>query len=210
MSLFETEPQSVTPDVLHAGGFFRNFDMAGFMGELPLAQRQAVMYGKRVQVPRLECWFGERSYTFGGRTEHPQPWTPLASTLRNALNVVVEDDAKRRGENFQPFDSVFCNLYRDGHDCIPWHADDDDWIGPVIASVSFGSSRRFVMRHNKTGAKVEYSLGNGDLLVMRSGVQREWQHSVPRTSKPVGPRLNLTFRQTVQADAARALREGAR
>jgi alkylated DNA repair dioxygenase AlkB len=199
VSLFEPEPSAVTPDVLYSGGYFLRYPLEEFIAELPLAQRQAVMYGKRVQVPRLECWFGVRSYTFGGRTEHPLPWTPMAARLRDDLNEIAKDDAARRSEAFQPFDSCFCNLYRSGDDTIPWHADDDDWIGPVIASVSFGSRRRFVMRHNKTGAKVEYGLGAGDLLLMRAGVQREWQHCVPRTKQRTGPRLNLTFRQTVQA-----------
>lgn len=95
------------------------------------------------------------------------------------------------------FDSCFVNFYRDGKDTIPWHADDDDWIGPVIASVSFGAPRRFLLRHNATRTVREFRLGDGDLLVMGAGVQQEWQHCVPRTSAHVGPRINLTFRQVV-------------
>lgn len=174
--------------VRHDAGAFRDLELDAFRAELPLEQFTASMYGKTFPAPRLECWFGLNPYRFGGRVVEPSPWGPLLSALKRRVEASVG----------QSFDSCFANYYRDGSDTIDWHADDAPWIGPWIASVTLGAARRFVMKHNETKAIVEFSLGHGDLLLMPPGTQLEWKHSVPRTKKPVGPRLNLTFRQTVR------------
>lgn len=184
--LFESRrpsPATLYP-ALFAGGPYK---LDAFLAELPLQQRKANMYGKVVHVPRLECWHGSRPYAFGGRVEHPQPWGPLTLELKAALERAVG----------HTFDSCFANYYRTGDDYIPWHADDEPWIGPVIASVTFGGARRFVLRHNETREVIEWPLGDGDVLLMHAGTQQAWQHTVPRTAKPARPRLNLTFRQTI-------------
>ncbi len=96
-----------------------------------------------------------------------------------------------------PFNSVLANLYRDGRDAMGWHSDDEPELGaePVIASLSLGAARRFVLRRRDDHAvKQTLVLAPGSLLVMRGACQRDWQHALPRTAKPVGPRLNLTFR----------------
>lgn len=184
----EPAPTGPQPAVTHVPALYRGATtLEALRAELPLEQKTAWLYGKTFLVPRLECWFGPRPYQFGGRVEEPKPWTRLATMLLRRVESTT-------GESFQ---ACFVNLYRDGKDTIPWHADDDDWIGPVIASVSFGAPRRFLLRHNETHTVREYRLGDGDLLVMGAGVQREWQHSVPRTADHVGPRINLTFRQVV-------------
>lgn len=176
------------PATLHPGRFSGGpYTLDAFLAVLPLRQRTANMYGTTVQVPRLECWHGERPYSFGGRVEHPQPWAQLTLALKGAVER----------ETGQAFDSCFANYYRGGHDCIAWHADSEAWIGPVIASVTFGGTRRFVLKRNEDGETVEFPLGDGDLLVMHAGTQQAWKHCVPRTTKFCRPRLNLTFRQTV-------------
>jgi alkylated DNA repair dioxygenase AlkB len=100
---------------------------------------------------------------------------------------------------FGHFDSCFANLYRSGQDSLGWHADDEDWVGPVIASVSFGATRRFNMKPKpgRPGQLVSFELEHGDLIIMKEGVQEGWLHSVPKTAKPKGPRVNLSFRSTV-------------
>jgi alkylated DNA repair dioxygenase AlkB len=107
------------------------------------------------------------------------------------------DRRRRRG----PFNCALANLYRDGHDAMGWHADDEPELGPdaprdvLIASVSLGAPRRFVLRHRRrTTERRELELGEGSLLVMGGTTQHRYQHAVPRTAKPVGPRMNLTFR----------------
>ncbi len=98
----------------------------------------------------------------------------------------------------RPFNSVLLNRYRDGRDAMGWHSDDEPELGrqPVIASLSLGSPRRFVFRHRQQhGLKREIVLGHGDLLLMAGETQRLYQHALPRTAKPMGERINLTFRQ---------------
>lgn len=200
-SLFGSGPiEQKGPDVFYEPGAFRGvYTLEDLRRTLPLEHKTCVMYGKTLAVPRLECWFGDRAYRFGGRIEQPKPWALVAIDLRERVEA-------RAGERFS---SCFVNFYRDGQDTIGWHADDDDWIGPVIASVTFGAARRFVMRQKvdaldertaqerrARAIKLEWTLGDGDLFVMRAGVQQAWQHTVPRQAAPIGPRINFTFRQT--------------
>jgi alkylated DNA repair dioxygenase AlkB len=101
-----------------------------------------------------------------------------------------------------PFNSVLANLYRDGSDSMGWHADNEQEVGPRvsdrhIASLSFGATRRFLVRSNEQKVKHEFRLASGDLLVMRGTAQCEFKHSLPKTAKAVGPRVNLTFRKIV-------------
>lgn len=161
---------------------------------LPLRQLESRMYGKVFAAPRLECWHGDRPYSFGGRTVMPDPWPSALVSLRKA----VEGHVTNMVGYPVTFDSCFANLYRNGQDFIDWHADDEAWIGEPIASVTFGGARLFELRHNETKHKVSYVLGDGDLLVMHTGTQAAWKHRVPRTVVKVERRLNLTFRRTVR------------
>jgi alkylated DNA repair dioxygenase AlkB len=94
------------------------------------------------------------------------------------------------------FTGVLLNLYKDGSNSIAWHSDDEPEMGPVIASLSLGSSRTFRMRR-KTDHKhtQDFALGDGDVLIMRGSCQIDWEHCVPKTKRHVFPRINLTFRQ---------------
>jgi len=104
------------------------------------------------------------------------------------------------------FNSVLANLYRDGRDAMGWHADDERELGPepVIASLSLGAARRFALKHRASGERLNLALQPGSLLIMRGPTQRHWLHALPRTARPVGERLNLTFRRIVAAQAIRA------
>lgn len=169
-------------------GEFREYKTDELAAECGLEQLTAVMGGRAIPVPRLEAWYGDRPYRFGGREVKPQPAPPEVVELGGAVEGLT-------GERFS---ACFVNYYRDGSDWIPWHADDDHWIGPVIASISFGATRRFCLRRkNDHRAKVEGYLAHGDVLLMKAGCQREWEHSVPR-SKTTEPRLSLTFRQVAK------------
>lgn len=186
----KADPAPIPPDVEHVRAIFRGrVDLEELVDELGLEQLTAHMGGRAIPVPRLEAWYGLKPYAFGGRVVEPKAkWPATLVELRRAVESAVG----------QPFDSCFANYYRSGDDTIPWHADDDKWIGPWIASVTFGAARRFDMkRKDAPEPKFSYTLGDGDLFVMRPGVQAKWLHSVPRVSTKVGPRLNLTFRQTV-------------
>ena len=146
------------------------------------------LYGREVMQPRLVAWYGDPQarYTYSGRTQTPQPWTTTLSALRTTI------------EHFQHtrFNSVLANRYRDGRDSMAWHSDNEPELGaqPVIASLSLGATRAFHLRHRTTRQSVRLLLAHGDLLIMQGDSQRDWQHCIPKTARPVGERVNLTFR----------------
>ncbi|MBJ7307468.1 MAG: alpha-ketoglutarate-dependent dioxygenase AlkB [Acidimicrobiia bacterium] len=147
------------------------------------------MFGRLIAVPRLESWVADEGldYTYSGIHHDPDPWSEELLTLRNLVS-------EHAGATFN---SVLCNLYRDGNDGVDWHADDESEFGPmpVIGSLSLGATRRFDMRRvNDHAEKVELDLHSGDLLIMRGTTQALWRHRVPKTKKAVGERINLTFR----------------
>jgi alkylated DNA repair dioxygenase AlkB len=155
-------------------------------------QERIRLFGRQVLQPRLTAWYGDdgAAYQYSGLLLQPEPWTPTLQTLRERVEAVAGTR----------FNSVLLNLYRAGQDSMGWHADDEPELGPepIIASLSLGATRRFRLRP-KPGAGVEYAplsleLGNGSLLLMQGATQRYWQHAVPKTARPTGARLNLTFR----------------
>ena len=192
--LFTTTP-TLRPPVTLIKGWAAVLDSERVRASIPWRQYEVQMYGRRMPRPRLECWYNDnlkRGYTFGGGAPvMPIPLDGVVGRIRQRL----EEEGHGR------FDSCFANLYRDGRDSIGWHADDDDWIGPIIASVSFGGGRRFLMRHKDPERRSEtfaFELGHGDLLIMGAGCQAEWQHCVPKTKKHRWQRINLTYRTTLE------------
>jgi alkylated DNA repair dioxygenase AlkB len=152
----------------------------------------ATVMGRRVPIPRLTAWHGEVGYIYSGIRLTPTPWNaPLLE-----IKAIAEAWAG------QAFNSVLLNLYRHGRDSVSWHADNEPGLGhdPVIASVSLGATRRFQMKHRRRDERLALDLPPGSCLVMAGTTQHHWLHQVPKTSRPVGPRINLTFR----AMAARA------
>ena len=151
-------------------------------------QESMNMYGKKIDFPRLTAWYGEndKPYSFSGITLQPLPWSRDILSIKNKIEPVSKT----------VFNSVLLNLYRDGNDSISWHTDAEKELGsnPVIASVNFGATRKFQLRHINTKEKIEVELSHGSLLIMQGELQHFWQHQVPKTAKPVGERINLTFR----------------
>lgn len=165
--------------------------MEALVSALPLRQETLFIMGRDVPTPRLTSWHGDPgcAYTYSRRLFVPNPWTPELDELRGRLDDLTGCR----------FNSVLCNYYRDGSDSMGAHADKEPELGPsrdniVIVSLSLGAPRRFVLRHEKTREQVEYLLGDGNLFVMGGSLQRYTTHRVPKTSVPIGPRLNLTFR----------------
>ena len=160
--------------------------LARLIADTPWCTETVVVYGKRHLQPRLTAWYGEASYTYSGLTLQPLPLTPLLAQLRTA----VEQATGRR------YNSVLLNYYRDGADSMGMHSDDEPELGPqpVIASLSYGATRTFILRHKRSKRTVKLDLMDGSLLLMAGTLQAHWQHGINKTAKPVGPRLNLTFR----------------
>ena len=166
---------------------------AQLTADIAWEQRAIRMFGRELPQPRLTAWHGDPAarYTYSGLTWEPRPWTPALLDLRQ--RVAAATGAR--------FNSVLLNYYRDGRDSMGWHADDEPELGPspVIASLSLGATRRFRLRPIglKAGALAQplgLDLPNGSLLLMRGPTQHCWQHALPKTARPTGPRLNLTFR----------------
>ena len=148
------------------------------------------LFGREVDSPRLSSWIGDEdaAYTYSGTRFQPQPWPPALVGIR--CRLARELDC--------PFNSVLANRYRNGRDYMGWHSDNESALGPqpIIASLSLGVARRFMLKHRQQSSrKLELPLTHGSLLVMRGDTQANYRHSLPRTARPVGERINLTFRR---------------
>jgi alkylated DNA repair dioxygenase AlkB len=140
-------------------------------------QRTRWMYEKRVREPRLTS-----------------PWSlhsgvPLEPRILEEMRVSL---SQKYGHEY---DSVGFNLYRDGSDSVAWHGDKilKEIEDPIVALVSVGEPRKFLLRPKGGGKSVVFQLGRGDLLVTGGATQRRWEHSVPKVAK-AGPRISLAFR----------------
>ncbi|MBO9829005.1 alpha-ketoglutarate-dependent dioxygenase AlkB [Xanthomonas sp. A2111] len=163
---------------------------AQLLREVPWEVHRIRLFGKLVDSPRLSCWIGDAdaSYRYSGTRFAPHPWPAALLPLR----------ARLAAETGVAFNSVLANRYRDGRDAMGWHSDDERELGPapVIASLSLGATRRFVLRHRQQPAlRQALELTSGGLLLMAGDTQRLYRHALPRTAKPVGERINLTFRR---------------
>jgi alkylated DNA repair dioxygenase AlkB len=147
------------------------------------------LFGREHDSPRLSSWIGDPDahYRYSGADFHPHPWPAALAPIRERL-------VRELGAGFN---SVLANRYRDGRDAMGWHSDDERELGPrpVIASLSLGATRRFAFKHRRRAElKGALELGHGSLLVMSGPTQANFRHALPRTVRPVGERINLTFR----------------
>jgi alkylated DNA repair dioxygenase AlkB len=148
---------------------------------------EMVMYDKVVTSPRMIAWYGEKENT--GASSLYTEWPKELITIRNK----VEEETKL------DFNAVLLNLYRNGKDGVSWHSDKEHNTGknPIIASVTFGETRMFRLRHKfrKEIPQVNIPLHHGSFLLMAGTTNSFWQHEVPKTARDVFPRINLTFRR---------------
>lgn len=153
-------------------------------------QHHVRLFGRTLAAPRLSCWIGDigTAYTYSGIRFEPHTWPAALSAVRSHLEAACDTR----------FNSVLANLYRSGQDAMGWHSDDESELGaqPLIASLSLGGVRRFVLRPRAGGTGLHLDLAHGSLLLMGGDCQRLYRHALPRTRRPVAPRINLTFRCT--------------
>ena len=160
-----------------------------FIKDTPWKQTIQKMWEKEYLTPRLTAWYGDigTDYSVSGKISNPMPWTDELLMIKE----LVEPLAGIK------FNSVLLNYYRDGNDSVAWHSDKESILGkrPVIASVSFGQVRSFDIR-NKADHKEHYSvrLEHGAFLLMKAGLQEAFEHRIAKSTKPMRPRVNLTFR----------------
>lgn len=159
-----------------------------FKNNILWKQESMNMYGKQVLFPRLTSWYGDsdKPYSFSGITLEPNPWNTELLEIKKRIETITKTN----------FNSVLLNQYRNGNDSISWHTDAEKELGsnPIIGSVNFGATRKFQLRHIQTKQQIELQLAHGSLLIMRGELQHFWQHQVPKTTKIVTERINLTFR----------------
>jgi alkylated DNA repair dioxygenase AlkB len=160
-----------------------------FIETTPWKQQARLIYNKEVVTPRLTAWYGDpESYDYQslGKTR-PHAWTPELLMIKQMVEPLAG----------VTFNSVLLNYYRDGNDSVAWHSDREEILGrnPVIASVSFGQVRSFDIR-NKDDHSEKYSvkLEHGSFLLMKAGLQEQWEHRIAKSVKPMKQRVNLTFR----------------
>ena len=155
-------------------------------------QPEITIFGNTVLEPRLSTWHNElgEGYKYSGVMRRAQPFSETLSEIRNRCAEVANT----------PFNSALVNLYRNGQDGMGWHSDNEACNGPepTIASVSLGATRRFDMRHRKTGETIKIQLESGSLLVMAGKSQQYWVHQVAKTKRVHEPRINLTFRRVIE------------
>ena len=195
-SLFQSEPLVLNlPDaaIVYYPDFFDKIEsdtiFDQLLTEIPWQQDNIQVFGKIHPQPRLTALFGNegKSYSYSNIKMQPHPWNPLLQKIKSQIENVVNTN----------FSTVLLNQYRDGKDSNGWHADNEKELGnnPIIASVSFGAERIFQLKHNTiTGLKQNILLEHGSLLLMKGTTQHFWKHQIPKTSKPIGVRINLTFR----------------
>lgn len=144
-------------------------------------QRTRWMYEGRVLEPRLTAGFSPDA----SDASVPDVLPSMCSALSDRYGV--------------DFDRVWVNLYRDGRDSVAWHPDRNGRVhrNPLVATVSLGARRKFQLRP-RGGGRIVLTLepGCGDLVVMGGACQHDWEHCVPKTARPVGPRMSVTIRHS--------------
>ena len=140
--------------------------------------------------PRLTASYGDEgvTYRYSFTVNEALPWTPTLLEIKQKIEAV-------QGE----YDYCLLNRYRSGQDSIGMHADDEPEMDNVIGSLSLGATRKFRIKHNTTKETMTFSAGHGTLIIMAGTMQQFWKHGIPKTKQPVGERINLTYRQIVEA-----------
>jgi alkylated DNA repair dioxygenase AlkB len=194
--LFNTEPLILNlPDaeIIYYPEFFDKEQAdkiySELLQEIAWQQDLITVFGKTHPQPRLTALYGNegKPYSYSNITMQPHPWNTLLQKIKYHIETTTECQ----------FTTVLLNQYRDGKDSNGWHADNEKGLGtnPIIASLSFGAERVFQLKHNTiANAKKSIVLEHGSLLLMKGSTQHFWKHQIPKTAKPIGNRINLTFR----------------
>ncbi len=195
-----TEPLDIKiPDgkITFYEGFFnleesKDF-LSAFIKTIEWSQDEVVVYGKKHKIPRLNAWYGDKGKVmkYSGLVLEPKSWTKELLKIKQKVE---------QSTGFE-FNSCLLNYYRNGKDGMGWHQDNEKELGinPTIASLTFGQSRPFQLKHISKPElkKVDITLSNGSLLIMEGETQHHWKHQIPKTTRSIAERINLTFRKII-------------
>lgn len=200
MDLFSSNRlQNIIPfegEVLNYGLILNNDECQYYLKKLLNADfwkyDELILFGKQIRTKRKVAWFGDKNieYSYSNTKKIGLAWTSEILKLKQLVEL-------KAGENFN---SCLLNLYHNGDEGMSWHSDNEKELGvnPTIASLSFGATRKFSLKHKVTKQKVDVQLQSGNLLVMKGETQHKWIHSLPKTKKVKTPRINLTFRNIIK------------
>jgi alkylated DNA repair dioxygenase AlkB len=198
--LFEPEPNE---NLLPCDGVVKDFGqilnqeqsdkyLRYFLENLAWENDEVFLHGKYFKTDRKIAWYGdaEFGYQYSGTIKQAKVWNAGLFRLKEFIEQQVG----------HTFNSCLANLYENGTQGMSWHSDNEKALMPhgayetVIASLSFGASRKFSFKHKTKDLKIETLLHSGQLIVMRGMTQKYWKHALMKSSKIVEPRINLTFR----------------
>lgn len=167
------------------------------LSELPWQSDKVTLFGKTHITTRQIVWMGDSetnvslAYSYSGHSRAITPWHHSVFHVKR----LVEHKLAEIGVEVC-FNTCLLNYYPTGADGMGYHADDEPELGhqPIIASLSLGATRKFVLKHKKAQHKVELYLESGQLIVMRGDTQQYWKHTVTKTKSVQQGRISLTFR----------------
>ena len=196
LELFTPEPRdNILPydGIVQDYGLVLNVEQSArylryFLQHLAWQPDEGMLFGQYYRTKRQVAWYGDEQYQYrySGALKQAHVWQPALWRLKQQVEQWVG----------HPFNSCLANLYQDGTQGLGWHSDDEPNLGKnvVIASLSFGVTRKFSFKHKHTAYKVDLLLQSGQLLVMRGQTQQYWKHALMKSNKIIQPRINLTFR----------------
>lgn len=178
---------SYFPDFLNSAKANAYFKI--FKNTIPWQQDDIKVFGKVYAQPRLTALFGNngKPYSYSNISMQPLQFSKELLEIKQQIETKIVVD----------FTTCLLNLYRDGKDSNGWHSDNEKELGqnPVIASITLGQERFFHLKHRtQKELKHKLLLEHGSLLLMKGETQHHWLHQIPKTAKPIGERINLTFR----------------
>ena len=159
-----------------------------FLQHLHWQADEVRLFGQYYQTERKVAWYADETYTYvySGMPKQAHIWQPALLRLKQRIEQIVG----------HPFNSCLANLYENGSQGMGWHSDNERSLGsqPVIASLSFGVTRKFRFKHQMQKLTVDCMLQSGQLLVMRGDTQHYWKHCLSKSTRILSPRINFTFR----------------
>ncbi|CAM4363495.1 alpha-ketoglutarate-dependent dioxygenase AlkB family protein [Pseudoalteromonas ostreae] len=151
-------------------------------------QPATTVYGRTAPIPRLQSFISDNDIEYGYSQSKliVEPWSSVLLAMRKRLERHLQ----------QPFNSLLVNYYRDGHDTMGWHSDDEIELGiqPTIVCISLGAERVLKLKHKASNKVTDLLLQSGSCLVMYADSQRDYQHAIAKQTTLAHPRISLTFR----------------